>query len=166
MDEEPMDVAIATDDFLLHLLSSAELEAFFHDLASWLRLGARFLTDIRSRNITDLMAAARPPLTFRSCPLVKDESKDGSVSYVHVAYCEAYEESTQLLETTCQYQILDALGEVTRSYFRVLRQRVHKTVEIREAAALAGFALVEHTKRNCTAAALECDLGGSFEFRY
>ncbi len=103
---------------------------------------------------------------MRSCRLAKDEAEDGNVSYVHVAYWEAYVESTQLLETTCQYQILDAVGEVTRSYFRVLRQRVHRGAEIREAAVQAGFALVGHTQRNCAAPACEDDLGGSFEFRY
>jgi SAM-dependent methyltransferase len=164
-DEDPIDVAIATDDFLLHLLSSEELADFFRSLASWLRPGGRFLTDIRSRNIADLMAATRPPFTVRSWPFARDESTDGSVSYVHVAYWEAYDETTRLLQTTCQYQILDALGEVTRSYFRVLQQRVHKSAEIRDAADLAGLALVEHTKRNSLEAALECDLGGSFEFR-
>ncbi|HTB11060.1 MAG TPA: methyltransferase domain-containing protein [Bryobacteraceae bacterium] len=163
--EGPMDVALATDDFLLHLLSSEELTEFFRNLASWLRPGGRFLTDIRSRKMADLKAA-RPPFILRSCQLVRDESRDGSVSYVNVTYWEAYDEKTQVLETTCQYQILDALGEVTRSYFRILRQRLHKSADIREAAVLAGFTLVKHTERNGTADALECDLGGSFEFRY
>jgi len=161
--EEAIDVAIAPDDFLLHLLSSEALEAFFRDLASWLVVGGRFLTDIRSRDIAALERAARPPFVVRAFSLARDD-RGAASTYVHVSSFEAYEVSSQLLETTCQYQILDAAGEVTRSYVRVLRQRVHTSSEVRDAAARAGFVLIAHTARNRSVPADETAVGGSFEF--
>lgn len=162
--EALVDVAIAPDDFLLHLTSPEELASFFVDLASWLRAGGRFVTDVRSRNIQDLEDAAHPPFVVRTFPLVKDELGSGGVFYVHVAYWEYYRPLTRILETTCQYQMLGAGGDVIRSTFRVLRQRVHTNAEIVQMATDAGFTLAEHTERNQTLKPTTRAIGGTFVF--
>jgi SAM-dependent methyltransferase len=164
-DDDLVDAAIAPDDFLLHLLSPEALIEFFSDLGSWLGVGGQLITDIRSRNSATLNAAAQSPSVCRAYPLVRDDAGEAGASYVHVVSWEIYDKSTQSLETTCQYQLLSDRGEVTRSFFRVLQQRIHSSREIYEAATLAGFELLEHTQRNLSTAALESDIGGSFSFR-
>jgi SAM-dependent methyltransferase len=163
-DEAPVNIAIAPDDFLLHLMSSVELSAFFRDLTSWFRSGGRLVTDVRPRDAAALEAASRPPYALRCFPLIRDESGQRGVSYVHVAYWEVYSPSTQLLETTCHYQFLDDLGEVRRSFMRILRQRMHTSAEICEAAIQARFSLAEHSMRNCSSEAPSGAIGGSFVF--
>jgi SAM-dependent methyltransferase len=164
-DERPVNVAIAPDDFLLHLTAIGELRKFFHDLTTWLPEGGRFLTDIRPREPVNLQTTAHPPYILRSFGLVQDKSRDDENAYHNVVYWEAYNEVTQILKTTCQYQTLNATGEVTRTYFRVLCQRVHTNVEIKQAAKDAGFQLIEHTERNSASVSTERLIGGSFEFR-
>jgi hypothetical protein len=96
---------------------------------------------------------------------VRVESAPAASTYVHVTYFEAYDTPTRILETTCQYQTLDDNGELQRSHVRLLRQRVHSSIEIRDAAASAGFAFVAYTLRNQAVPVAETAIGGTFEFR-
>jgi len=163
--EATVDVAIAPDDFVLHFTALESLRKFFQDLTTWLPSGGRFLTDIRPRNLADLAIAAHPPYLLRTFGLVSDEPIGAEKTYYNVVFWEEYDDVGQVLKTTCHYQSLDASGEETRSYFRVLCQRVHTNEEIKWAAKEAGFHLIEHTERNRASVLTERPIGGSFEFR-
>lgn len=163
--EVPVEVAFAIDDFLLHLTTEQQLARFFEELHGWLEPDAKFVTDVRPRNTTDLLIQARNPVDVRTFGLSGgDHASRGPYRYGMV-FWEQYDPSSRRLTTTCQYQMIGNSGVVERTYYRVLHQRVHANSEIQSAAERGGFDLVGRNIQSLRGASVSHDVGGIFEFR-
>jgi SAM-dependent methyltransferase len=163
--EAPVELAFAIDDFLLHLTTEEQLAHFFEDLHGWFHPGARFFTDVRPRNTSDLLIQSHNPVDVRTFGLVgSDRASHGPHQYGMI-FWEQYDPSSRRLTTTCQYQTIGKSGAVERTFYRVLHQRVHANSEIQSAAERGGFDLVGHNMQSRQGVSVDCDIGGNFEFR-
>lgn len=162
---KPADAAIAPDDFLLHILSLAGLRQFFADLATWLRPGALFVTDVRHRFEGRLKRATSPPFPLQTFGLTEQTTANGDARYHNVCFWESYNAPSRLLQTTCHYHTIDGTGAVVGSHYRRLSQRIHLNREILTSAEQAGFRLCRRTRRNSLTVTTRCAIGGSLVFR-
>lgn len=163
------DMAIAADDFLLHLTTAGELRGFFCDLRSWLRPGGVLVADVRPREPLDLLRESSAPWTLRTFGMAPKPTTPQSTHHTKDSLCctfswEEYDPASRTLLTNCQYQVVNSEGAVTQTYYRVLRQRIHTNSEIIRAANDAGFSLFSLSARNQSGIPPLTDIGGSFQF--
>jgi SAM-dependent methyltransferase len=160
----PVDIALAPDDFLLHLGTVAELRRFFMALRTWLNGRGRFVTDIRARTPVFLRSCAAAPYTLRNFGLVAAPKNSRDEAFFHTTVWESFQPAGRQFQTVYRYDAIDGHGRQTRSFYRILNQRLHTNAEIRSAATEAGFSLIQVSSRNTTKRT-RATFGGTLEFR-
>lgn len=160
----PVDVAIAPDDFLLHLETVTELRGFFTVLRTWLNRRGRFVSDIRKRSTAFLRSCAAAPYALRNFGLVAVPRNPRREAFFHTTVWESFSAADRRFQTVYRYNAIDGRGRQTRAFYRILNQRLHTNAEIHAAAAEAGFVLVQVSSRN-TAKRTRATFGGTMEFR-
>lgn len=160
-----VDIAIAPDDFLLHLLSVCDLMSFFASLHTWLPAGAAFITDTRELPARFLDNCSRPPYTTKNYGLVRAAGTCKHKTSYQTSVWKAYHPQDQILITHYRYEVLDPHGRVTQTFYRVLEQRIHFNAEIIAAGRQNGFKLLKQCERNTTSRQSRQAIGGTLIFR-
>lgn len=160
-----VDIAIAPDDFLLHLLSARELLSFFANLHTWLPPGAAFITDTRELSPRFLEICSRPPYTTTNYGLVRAAGNRTHHSLYQTSVWKTYQPKDQILTTHYRYETLNPHGRVTQTVYRVLEQRIHRNAEIIAASRQNGFKLVRQCERNTNSRQSRQVIGGTLIFR-
>ena len=160
-----VDIAIAPDDFLLHLLSTRDLLSFFADLHTWLPPGAAFITDTRELPPRFLEKCSRPPYTTKNYGLVRAAGDRTHQMFYQTSVWKSYQPGDQILTTHYRYETINPHGRVTQTLYRVLEQRIHRNAEIISASRQNGFKLVRQCERNTSSRQSQQAIGGTLIFR-
>ena len=162
--QECVDVAIAPDDFLLHLLTEASLSHFFSDLKSWLSSGGRFITDTRPRSSSFLESSSSPPFLTRNYGLAPVPEGTNATAFYQTNVWEVYRKSDRQIQTIYRYEVIDHSGRVTSVFYRRLNQRLHTNKEITNAAKISGFRVAKLSERNAESKPPSHEVGATFQF--
>ena len=128
-------VAVAPDDFLLHLLDLEDLSSFFLAANSWLEPAGRLLTNIRPRILDDL------PLSGDPLPVKTFGIQEVQNGFCCVYFSESFDLYSRMLNTSFEYRMSDTDGNIASNWFRTLKQRLHTEQEVISSATSAGFKL-------------------------
>lgn len=158
------DIAIAPDDFLLHLRTLPSLRKFFEHLRTWLAAGSQFVTDIRPRSAEFLHKCSSLPVAARNYGLTPCSPARPHAGYYNTTVWEVYNGHDRSLQTTYRYERLNYDGKVVTTFYRTLEQRLHTNTEILAAVAAAGFVLTENRDRYGIPSDPNVDVGGAFIF--
>ncbi|NEO44066.1 MAG: class I SAM-dependent methyltransferase [Moorea sp. SIO4A3] len=143
-----VDVAIAVDDFLTHFLDKSSLRSALKNIALSLKLGGRFLTDLRGRSQERLakasQAGAKPMLFFGIVHQVSTPSGNRSVA---MRSAEDYDPHRQIMTSNQIFEWIAPDGTVERTVYRTLRQRLYHQEELEKIALDVGLRLVSVYKR-------------------
>jgi SAM-dependent methyltransferase len=130
-----VDAAIAADDFLTHFLSEEELRAVLANVRGSLHEGGRFFTDLRGKTEARLREAAAPLPRPMQCFGIAS----GALRSAVMQSLETYDEPRRILRSDQRYDIIRPDGDVERTFYRTIRQRLWRIDEIANLA--EGFAV-------------------------
>lgn len=159
------DIAIAPDDFLLHLLSANDLSSFFGDLRTWIPSGATFITDTRECDARLLQDYSHPPYPIKNYGLVRATNARPARAFYQTSVWKSYQPNNQRLTTHYRYEAINGQGKVTEVFHRVLEQRIHRNAEIISAARGSGFQLLKQCGRNTASRSSRQAIGGTLFFK-
>ncbi len=142
-----LDAAIAADDFLTHFTGGDDVRAVLSHVRRSLRAGGRFFTDLRGKSEERLRDAAAPlPRPMMSFGIVSNVPTARGPRSAAMQSLETFDESRRLLRSDQRYDIVRPDGDVERSFYRTITQRLWTVEELAAAAPDARFA-IEATAR-------------------
>lgn len=131
----PVDAALAADDFLTHFLDEEALRLVLANIRASLRDGGRFFTDLRGKTAARLREAAAPlPRPWLSFGIVSGVRTKNGLRSAAMQSIETYDAKRRILTSDQRYDIVKPDGEVERSFYRTIRQRLWTVDDIARAA--------------------------------
>ncbi len=117
---------IATDEFLIHFLSSNQLDLFLKKVSQLLNINGEFVTDIRNSNEDEFTKLNCYPI------YTLDEELEG-VKYIR---CTSWNNLSvgNIVLVNYKYEELDSSGRIINSFIRILRQGKFSFEDLRKLA--------------------------------
>jgi SAM-dependent methyltransferase len=135
-------LAIAVDDFLTHFLDKEKLAGIFTQIASCLEPGSLFITDLRIRDGEKLRRAQHDyPKNMYTYGIVHGVRVDKEIFSASMKYWEDFDTTNNVL---CSHQVFDFIrkdGEVEKTVYKTLQQKLLTSEELKTIAGRANFAL-------------------------
>jgi SAM-dependent methyltransferase len=135
-------LAIAVDDFLTHFLDNEKLVDLFHQVAACLEPGSFFITDLRTRDVEKLRhAESSYPKSMYTYGIVNGVRVDKEDYSASMKYWEDYDTISKVL---CSHQVFDFIrkdGEVEKTVYKTLRQKLLTSRDLTTVAGCAKFEL-------------------------
>lgn len=135
-------IAIAVDDFLTHFLEEERVLYIFRQIAACIEPDGCFITDLRIRDTEKLRQAQHSyPKNIYTYGIVHGVHTDKGTFSASMKYWEDYDTTSGIL---CSHQTFDFIrgnGEVEKTVYKTLRQKLLTQQELVTFAGMAGFDL-------------------------
>lgn len=149
--QEKYNLAIAVDDFLTHFIDKEQLVGMFGRIASCLEPGSFFITDLRTRDQDKLRRAQdKYPKNMYTYGIVNGVQVDKEIFSASMKYWEDFDSTTNVL---CSHQVFDFIrnnGEVEKTVYKTLIQKLLTSQDLTAIAGRAKFALHQFIPFNNT----------------
>ncbi len=117
---------VASDDFLVHLLSKKDLNIFFSKINDLLEADGFFMSDLRN--------IEHDEYDIPNCYPVHELFINSSVSYIRCTSWLSRIENSAIRHVNYHYEEIDSQGKVQRSFIKILQQLNLPLNDIKEAA--------------------------------
>lgn len=135
-------IAIAVDDFLTHFLDEEQAVDIFRQIAASVEPNGYFITDLRIRDNEKLSRAKNSyPKNIYTYGLVHGVHTEKGTLSASMKYWEDYNDHSGIL---CSHQVFDFIsqnGEVEKTVYKTLRQKLFTQQELISLAKQAAFSL-------------------------